>query len=226
MKSYGIILYTNINNKKHYLIYQRRDSNSFINLLRNSHKLLEQDIDNLFNKLTIEEKNRINTYSFEELWNDLFINKSCWIYEKEKEQASKNYNMLKSKGFFDKHLHNNISLDLEWAFPKGRIKSNENFIDCAIREFNEETAFNLSKNNLLFIGKYYNMRVHNRPARLYLCKTFKKHDIKYFYSENMIRDRYISEETNNLKWITIDEAYKYLDIDYAIILRSIERNFT
>ena len=70
------------------------------------------------------------------------------------------------------------------------------------------------------------MRIHNRAARLYLCKSFKKHDIDYFYTKNMIRKKYISEETNDLKWITIDEADKYLDKDYAIILRSIDRNFT
>jgi len=226
MKSYGIILYTNINDKKYFLIYQRRDSNSFINLLRNSHKLLDDDIDILFNKLSSDEKNRLKTYSFQELWDDLFVNKQCWIYEKEKEKACNNFNLLKSKGFFDKHLDNGISQDLEWAFPKGRIKSDESYIECAFREFNEETSFNLDKKDVLFIGKYYNMRIHNRAARLYLCKSFKKHDIDYFYTKNMIRKKYISEETNDLKWITIDEADKYLDKDYAIILRSIDRNFT
>ena len=180
MKSYGIILYANINDKKHYLIYQRRDSNSFINLLRNSHRLLHDDIDKLFNNLTKDEKDRMKKYSFIELWNDLFVNKSCRIYKSELNRAQQNYNDLKSNGFFEKHLYNDISSDLEWAFPKGRIKSDETFKECALREFNEETSFNLNLNDLLFIGKYYNMRIHNRPARLYLCKTFKKHDIKYF----------------------------------------------
>ena len=35
---------------------------------------------NLFNKLTAEEKDRMNNYNFDELWSDLFVNKSCRLY--------------------------------------------------------------------------------------------------------------------------------------------------
>ena len=224
MKSYGIILYTNINNQKHFLIYQRRDSNSFINLLRNYHKLLHNEIDNLFDKLTAEEKDRMSKYGFDELWSDLFVNKSCRLYKKEMEQARENFNNLKLDGYFEKHLSNGVSQQLEWGFPKGRIKKGESFEDCAVREFNEETSFDLQ--DMKFIGKYYNMRIHKRPACLYLCKTFKKYDIKRFTTNEIIRKEYISEETEDLKWITAKECDQYLNPYFCMLIRHIDRNFT
>ena len=53
MKSYGILLYyVDDDNKKKFLIYQRRDSHAFISLFRHSHKLNEMENTQAFNQST------------------------------------------------------------------------------------------------------------------------------------------------------------------------------
>lgn len=40
-----------------------------------------------------------------------------------------------------------------WSLPKGMVnKSNERVIDTALREFNEETGFSISREELSFLG--------------------------------------------------------------------------
>ena len=76
MKSYGILLYyTDDDNKKHFLIYQRRDTHAFIYLLRKAHIMKAYEIKDLYNKLTFDEKNRLHSYTFNEVWDDLILNK-------------------------------------------------------------------------------------------------------------------------------------------------------
>ena len=57
----------------------------------------------------------------------------------------------------------------EWGFPKGRKNYNETDLDCAIREFNEETGFEIDKRNIvqnispfeeIFFGSNYKSYKH------------------------------------------------------------------
>lgn len=50
----------------------------------------------------------------------------------------------------------------KWGFPKGSVEKNESLVDCALREFREETGYTLEKRQI-FIGK-----------------TFKCHKCMYF----------------------------------------------
>ena len=75
-----------------------------------------------------------------------------------KKQHTKNYSISKNK-FTHVCIQNNSHITLneiltntkllytnpEWGFPKGRRSGNEHDIDCAKREFYEETGFNISE---------------------------------------------------------------------------------
>jgi 8-oxo-dGTP pyrophosphatase MutT (NUDIX family) len=62
--------------------------------------------------------------------------------------SNKKFNYLKSINFFD-NLFSEYS-STEWEIPKGGKKYNETNINCAIREFEEETS--LTKNNYKIIN--------------------------------------------------------------------------
>ena len=41
-------------------------------------------------------------------------------------------------------------IELSWEIPKGRKKKSETHIDCAVREFEEETGFGINNYTILF----------------------------------------------------------------------------
>ena len=210
MKSYGILLYyVDDDNKKKFLIYQRRDSHAFISLFRHSHKLNEMEIIELSNGLTLDEKQRLQNHTFEELWDDLVINKNCRLYHAEKKRSSSNFYRLKQSGILQKCIDNPTYSTLEWGFPKGRQKKNENYYESALREFEEETCIDRSHITLLD-HRPLHCRINNYLTTLFIAKT--DHEIPITYKKiDCIRKSCVSEETNDLKWIDNSERHLYLN---------------
>jgi 8-oxo-dGTP pyrophosphatase MutT (NUDIX family) len=110
----------------------------------------------LFQQMTPKEINDIKIKTFDELWN------SFWVDDSKKEMFEKDY--LASKDKFTKLKEKkNVELSLDFyvntvkplndiperGFPKGRRQKNESDIDCALREFKEETNFSIDNINLV-----------------------------------------------------------------------------
>lgn len=155
--SYGIICYKKIDDKYKFLLICRRNSQSYTEFLRGRYKLHDTYmLHDLFKHMTINERNIILSSNFDKLWDDM------WINNKYKKTDSKSdyefgrdkYDTLK-KGIIINYKGNLINLDYiarttysiykepEWNFPKGRRNTSETDIECAIREFCEETNLNL-----------------------------------------------------------------------------------
>jgi len=101
----------------------------------------------LFVKVAIFNSRKIlynNDFNF--LWNNLWKKTSKYkIYEKEADISRKKFNILKTYDLLELIDFNNLYETPEWGFPKGRKDKNERNIDCAVREFREETALTLDK---------------------------------------------------------------------------------
>lgn len=147
--SLGVILYNNIQINNYYeikfLLIQRRDSIGFIEILRGKY---QEDDDtyllNLIDNMTNDEKLRILTIEFEKLLDQFIVNKNYRHYRNEYIEAKDKFNKLIKNGKFKeligKSTHNWI--EPEWGFPKGRRHLKETDVDCACREFEEETGLN------------------------------------------------------------------------------------
>lgn len=214
MKSYGILLYyVDQDNKKKFLIYQRRDSHAFISLLRHCHRLSDDEILKLSDGLTLDEKQRLKNYNFDDLWDDLIINKNCRLYNTEKKRASSNFYKLKQSGLLEKCINNPNHSTLEWSFPKGRQKKNESHKQTALREFQEETCINPNEITLLD-HRPLHCRLNNYLTTLFIAKSESEIPIKY-KKIDCIRKSCVSEETNDLKWIFCDERDEYLNSTHS-----------
>lgn len=153
--SYGIVCTKKEKNNINFLLICRRNSLSYIEFIRGRYKMFDTNlIFTLFKHMTKDERNDILIKSFDTLWDDLWINnkyKKSDIrsdYEKGKTKF-----MLLKMGTKIVHLNILISLEYivrntysiydepEWDFPKGRRNVFENDIECAVREFCEETNF-------------------------------------------------------------------------------------
>lgn len=170
--SYGIICYRinydPITNSlfPQYLMVQRKDSMSYVEFIRGKYDVCNRGyLSKLFANMTESEHEKLRLCDFDTLWKDLWQVPDCKNFVKEYNEAKAKFDMLR-KGFkmlvndtnavihFDlvKLLNSIVSVykDTEWGFPKGRRNINEDDVQCALREFTEETGY--SKNHVYMLN--------------------------------------------------------------------------
>ena len=199
--SYGIMCYYIKNSKIKYLMIQRKDSLCYVEFLRGYYDLDNiKYICNLFKYITPYEKKKIFVNDFDNLWKNLWfhynINKFKKDYNKSKEKFNKlkegyNHNdeFIDFQYIFD-NSKNNVEIynETEWEFPKGRRNINEENINCAMREFEEESG--LKKENIKIINnKSYEetyIAINNIRYRhiYYIAKCNNLNNILNLYNPN------------------------------------------
>jgi 8-oxo-dGTP pyrophosphatase MutT (NUDIX family) len=125
-----------------FLLIQRKDSIGYIDFIRGKYdfRLSKSKVyKTLAEEMTVSEKNRILSIPFDGLWDLLWVNKNSRAFLNE-------YDNAKSK-FLHIDIYNMLTSteskwsDQEFGIPKGRRNNNETNIDCAAREFVEETGY-------------------------------------------------------------------------------------
>ena len=117
------------------LMIRRKDSMSFAEFMRGKYDPTNLDyLGTLFRNMTIKEQSLIACEPFDVIWKQLWgddRNSSDYPISRDK------FNSLNRVQL----MANNLSpyIEPEWGFPKGRRMRAETDLDCAIREFNEET---------------------------------------------------------------------------------------
>ena len=149
--SLGVILIKKTDlNEYQYLMIQRRDTLGFVEFMRGKYSLDNINyIKQLFSIMTKSERDKIVKLDFDELWNQLWMNKNNKQYYNEYDSSKNKFYKLKY-GFEIDDMYIDLSelnrivkilyLTPEWGFPKGRRNLYETDINCAIREFEEETG--------------------------------------------------------------------------------------
>ena len=98
---------------------------------------------------------------------------------------------------------NNNWIEPEWGFPKGRRNLNESDIDCALREFTEETGYkghhltlidNLMPFEEIFSGSNYKSYKHR-----YYLMCMKNNSITSYKN-------YDKSEVSKIEWKTYEEC--------------------
>lgn len=153
--SCGNLVFRTDKDEPQVLMIQRKDSLCFIEFIRGKYDVFNIDyIQILVDKFTIDEKRSIINSSFDELWSTL------WMIDIDTIQKNSDYHKGHDKfmrlrtGFHFKKRDIFINLQYfvdnsktnylttEWEFPKGRRNKGESDLECAKREFNEETNYN------------------------------------------------------------------------------------
>ncbi len=206
--SYGILLfYIDPNNNIWYLLAQRRDTIEYADFLRGRYSY--PNLENYFRLMTQEERERFKKYTFNELWDDLWIDHDDRFYKEVQKKARSKYEM--NETLIKTLLEETTSTVTEpgWGFPKGKKNLHENEIECSFREFKEETMMSIDYLNLLNLppskevfkgsnGKMYS-------TVYYIAKVDRKIPIKKMLV-NGLRTETVSEEISNLRWCTLEDA--------------------
>jgi len=220
--SYGLILFSYENDELIFLLYQRRDNFEYMDFMRGTWTSSGQ-IPALFSAMSPEERRRIREYTFKELWDDLWVEHNCRIYRDGYTKAKKKYDMVKCN--IPQFLDNTFShiQAPPWGFPKGK-KNNylEDPIDCAFREFEEETHISIKDMRIVHDKPFTeNFKGSNGKAYAthYFVAELPKPINSVFYSTpHCIRPQTISEEASNVKWFNYTEACNHLNTQRKGIL--------
>jgi 8-oxo-dGTP pyrophosphatase MutT (NUDIX family) len=220
--SYGIIVFRfNQTNTLEYLMVRRKYTFGYTDFLTGKYDTTDiHVIKNIIGEMSFNERNKINTQTFDELWSDWNDN---WGNDKEKPY-------YKNMGFMSKTKHealkkgvcfdietsdpltlNNIITDSltswdepEWEFPKGKRNLNESDLDCALREFEEETG--ISKHKIRLIENVLPFE------EIFLGTDGKSYKYKYFLAfmdtnqSDCPMDQFQKSEVSKMEWKTIDQC--------------------
>lgn len=233
INEYNYLHINNINvlsqyyNNIKFLMVMRKFSFNYIVLLRGKYKISNvEEIKRLLSLMTKIEHNKLLNLNFDELWNELWQDTSnSKIYIKEYNKSKKYFKILKNNNFYDGLITKYE--EPEWEFPKGQrnnnditLKGNENFnienatlrtpfnetkIECAIREFEEET--NILRKNITILDRVNSIEEEyiGTDNKTYL-HTYYLSTIKNNNEDLNLSGLYQQKEIGDIKWLTINEA--------------------
>jgi 8-oxo-dGTP pyrophosphatase MutT (NUDIX family) len=221
--SYGIIAFrfNNIkeekeeqNNKKdiQFLMIRRKDSFGYIDFIRGKYSPYNiYQIQNIVNEMSISEKTRILNEPFDKLWRQMWGNVSNMQYKNEELSSSKKMDIIRNGVLINdefitlKDIIDNSTTswtETEWEFPKGRRNHKEKDLECALREFEEESG--IPKQKISVIENILPFE------EIFIGTNHKSYKHKYFLafmndSEEKLQNYQVTE-VSKIEWKSIDEC--------------------
>ena len=184
------------------LMVRRKDSMSYMEFLRGKYEMLNPDyIHRLIRNMTMDEQRKIVEMPFMTLWTQLWgdgrdVHSPEFYDAKEKFEALDRGRLV--------YEYRSIWTEPEWGFPKGRRMRGETDVDCAIREFYEET--NISRDvyvlckNLAFEEVF--VGTNNVQYKHVYFSAFLKRDIDVTQKLTAMQKREISL----VRWMSFGES--------------------
>ena len=214
-----------VKNNIKFLLIRRKNSLNYIEFIRGKYEKNDNEkLVSMFELMTREEIKKIKDNDFEYLWNELWKKTSNYkIYQKEFNKSKKKFNQLKDSKKLEKLLQIEPLYDSpEWGIPKGRRNNHESNMDCAIREFTEET--NIDKKNYKILNNLHCIQENYTGTNgidykhiYYLSIADTKCKLK-----NIIDNNY---EIGDIGWFTWEECIKLIRPYYNTKLELINKIF-
>lgn len=197
----------------HYLLIRRRDSLGYVDFIRGKYSLSNPEyITTLLDQMTVDERQRLVNTNFDLLWINLWNAQNTRQFRTEYDSAKRMFETFRSIGdAFGKQMLKYIVecktdwKEPEWGFPKGRRSPNESELQCAIREFCEETGLQATNVNVLS---------HESPE---LEEYTGSNNIRYkhiYYigtcNEDVtvnVRNRVQTREVGDIGWFRFEDGY-------------------
>ena len=217
--SYGVIAFR-LSTKYgiQYLMIRRKDSFGYIDFIRG--KYMQNNLEHLqimFDEMSIDEREKLKKYDFETLWRMMWgIKDSTQLtnqYKGEEFASQKKCEALKNGVPIGKNgeiitldiLINNATTkwsETEWEFPKGRRNFQEKDLECALREFEEETGY--SSRDIIVVENVLPFE------EMFIGSNHKSYKHKYFLAfmnkSNNFLQNFQKSEVSKMEWKSIENC--------------------
>jgi 8-oxo-dGTP pyrophosphatase MutT (NUDIX family) len=186
---------------------RRKDSFGYIDIIRGKYSMSNMiQLQTIVDEMSIAEKERLTTTSFSSLWKQMWGDTSH--YNNEDISASKKFDNIK-KGINEDGLtlyelirrSTTSWSETEWEFPKGRRERKEKEIQCALREFEEETG--IEKNKIKIIENLLPFE------ETYIGTNHKSYKHKYFLAftkDKTYLNNFQKSEVSKIEWKTYEDC--------------------
>lgn len=215
--SFGIILFDKISQK--YIMIRRKDSFGFIDFVKGKYSLsnlfhIKNSIDQMSN---VEKQIILNNFNnFDNIWfsfydalNPTYSKRSNNYYNSYKKfEALKKGTIINGRKYTLESLLQDSTTswdETEWEFPKGRKLKGELDLDCAIREFEEETGLRKENIDILDdLGPY---------DEIFIGSNHRAYKHKYFVATtnsscSLVVADFQRTEVSKLEWKSFEECLK------------------
>jgi len=224
---------SNGNESIQFLLIQRKDSLAFVEFIRGKYNPYEDEyLGRLLRGMTQKEQSSILSKSFEQLWHSVWgESSSVKSHKNDYDSSDKKFIIIKDR--LPELIKSNPTkwTEPEWGFPKGRRNPHESDINCATREFQEETGlkrtdFTIIQNTYPISETFFGSNQVHYCHKYYIaiCNTSVEVEMNM---ENL----HMVREIGAIKWCTLDEATSKIRPDNVekreILLKAgkIMRNF-
>jgi 8-oxo-dGTP pyrophosphatase MutT (NUDIX family) len=186
------------------LMVRRKDSMCYTEFLRGKYNLADISyVKKLLSNMTIAEQKRIKEDEFDTLWTSLW-GPGKDIHSMEYELSKEKFNNLNRVELITSSP--SVYTEPEWGFPKGRRARGEADLDCAIREFSEETnipsnSYSLSP-TLQFTETFSGTNNVKYKHIYFVAKLVKSEDINLKQGFTSMQEKEISA----IAWKTLAES--------------------
>ena len=211
--SYGVIVFRSSTEGLQFLMIRRKNSFGYIDFIRGKYSINNlAQINTIVDEMSLDEKNRILSLPFETLWTEMWGETNIQ-YKNEEYLSKKKFDSIK-EGILSNNelitLRDIVEMsktkwrETEWEFPKGRRNQKEKDLDCALREFEEETG--ISKLDIKIIENVLPFE------EMFIGSNHKSYKHKYFlafmdkFNDTDNLNNYQKTEVSKLEWKTIENC--------------------
>jgi ADP-ribose pyrophosphatase YjhB (NUDIX family) len=207
-----------------FLMIRRKDGFGFIEFIRGKYSLSNiAQIQNILDEMSLPEKLLVLEESYESLCKLVWGTRNLLYHKCEDISSQKKFELLKSGIYVNEEF---ITLQMlieksttswaetEWEFPKGRRNGQEKDVECAVREFSEETGYatdeialidNLQPFEETFIGSNYKAYKH----KYYLAKLLNGSENQDSLNASSLQ-RYQQTEVSQMRWATCEQCLQLI----------------
>lgn len=235
--SYGIIAFKGGLYGIEYLMIRRKNSFGYIDFIRGKYSPYNlTQLKTIIDEMSQNEKDEILSHPFDKLWVDMWgkNNITNTQYKNEENASKKKFDLLKDGVNIDNVVYTLKDIvkmsttnwyETEWEFPKGRRNQREKDLDCALREFEEETG--ISRDNIELIENVLPFE------EIFIGSNHKAYKHKYFlalfknsHDTNDKLTNFQAAEVSKLEWKTIDkclESIRPYNLEKKEIIQNINK---
>ena len=210
--SYGVIVFRSSGSGAQFLMIRRKDSFGYIDFIRGKYSPYNiYQIQNIINEMSISEKERILTEPFDTLWCQMWGDVLSNQYKNEEQISSKKMELIRTGVIVNNELITLKDLidksttsweETEWEFPKGRRNFKEKDLECALREFEEETGILSNKINIIENVLPF--------EEIFIGTNHKSYKHKYFLAYMNEPEEYLNNfqvtEVSKIEWKSIEQC--------------------
>ena len=209
-----------------FLLIQRKHSFSYVEFIRGRYdETNSESFQYLLNLMAPNEIEQIISNDFETLWYELWqktskhkaFQKEFELSQKKLNYLKKNYNILEFVNF--KKLYETP----EWGFPKGRRDKNEKNLDCALREFKEETG--IESENYIILNRLNTTEETVEGLEKSIFKLVYYIGLSHNENKLGMTTEHQKYEIGDMKWLTYEEVIPKIREYYGDKIKMIHKVF-